>query len=209
MSKPKWLLNPKSGAVMACSDLLLKNGKGLVPCKQDGTPLATYDMSEDGVMEAPYLLNPLTGAIMPWSLLLSRKEGLIPCDDQDHANRILLNLGKDELVSGPVSEPESTEETETAVGLYDDEPETSFDADPEPEQEEEERGTVIDEMADIEIPPHIDAMTNKKDLVKYAKDNFDEKLDLRVNITMLKEQVALLELQNAQDQDDLSMVTMA
>lgn len=227
MSKPKFLLNPKSGAVMACTDLLLKLGNGLVACKKDGTPLETYTVNDDeDVIESNFLLNPVSGALVPWSLLLARKEGLIPCNDRDHANRILLNLGKDELVQEPASvtsigatkDVKSTEKvdldqekipgTET-VGLTDteetiDETQQLTDEDDAPRED----GIELEELVDIKIPKHIDEMTNKKKIVKYVKDTFGEALDARVNITMLKEQATMLYNESQQDGSKLDEVSM-
>lgn len=226
MSKPQYLLNPKSGAVMPCTELLLKLGNGLVACNKEGQPLNTYSLEDDDdVMQSNFLLNPVTGAILPWSLLLARKEGLIPCNNRDHANSILLNLGKDELVvaSATVTSINATKDKDVkldtdqeTVGL--DSPEAQ--AEPESEiyaseldadQEEVKKDDGIDlsEIVEMTIPEHIDAMTNKKDIVKYVKENFDESLDARVNITMLKEQAAMLYNEKNQDNDKLEEVSMA
>jgi hypothetical protein len=232
MSKPQYLLNPKSGAVLACTDLLLRLGNGLVACKKDGTPLETYTVNDDeDVVESNFLLNPVSGALVPWSLLLARKEGLIPCNDRDHANRILLNLGKDELVQEPATvtsigatvsatkDVQSTEKvdldqekipgTET-VGLADtaetiDETQQLTD---EPEETAQEDGIELEELVEVVIPEHIDVMTNKKKIVKYVKDEFGENLDARVNITMLKEQAAMLYNESKQDDSKLDEVSM-
>lgn len=228
MSKPKFLLNPKSGAVLACTDLLLKLGNGLVACKKDGTPLETYTVNEDeDVVESNFLLNPVSGALVPWSLLLARKEGLIPCNDRGHANRILLNLGKDDLVqeSATVTSIGATKDVQAAkkvdldqekipgtetVGLADtaetiDETQQLTDDEEDIPQED---GIELEELVDVVVPKHIDEMTNKKTIVKYVKDTFQENLDARVNITMLKEQAAMLYNESKQDETKLDEVSM-
>lgn len=198
MSRPKFLLNPANGAVVVCTDLLLKMRKGYIACEEDGTPLGSYSAGDDvgADTESPFLLNPTNGAVMPWSLLLANKEGMIPCNSQEHANSILLNLGRDDLVPGG-NAPVDDDAPETEVEVASDEP------------EQIETGTDINELVDVKIPEHIDKFTNKKNLVKYAKDNFNETLDARVNLTMLKEQVAMLELNAQAEEEDISKLSMA
>lgn len=227
MSKPKYLLNPKSGAVMPCTELLLKLGSGLVACNKEGEPLNTYSLAdEDDVIQSNFLLNPVSGAILPWSLLLARKEGLIPCNDREHANSILLNLGKDELVQEPAQvisigatkdkkveldtdqensapEDDGSDVAPPVAGLEDTEGDGAGTVGP------VDDGTDLSELVELTIPSHIDEMTNKKKIVAYVKKEFGESLDVRVNITMLKEQAAMLYNEKNQDETKLDDVSMA
>ena len=221
MSKPTHLLNPKSGAVMPCTDLLLKLGNGLVACRKDGTPMNTYSLAdEDDIIQCPFFLNPISGSIMPWSLLLARKEGLIPCNDRDHANSILLNLGKDELVIAPATvssigaTPTKPVDVEVDTGQENvglDVPEEV--AEPEHANLEDDKvkddGIDLSEIVEMTIPEHISEMTNKKKIVAYVSKEFGETLDSRVNITMLKEQAAMLFNEKNQDESKLEEVSMA
>lgn len=206
--KPKYLLNPKSGAVFPATELLLVKGTGLVACEQDGTPLSTYDARDDDeVIESPFVLNPVTGAVLPWSLLLARQEGLIPCDDQEHANRILKNLGHDELIQGLAEgaeepSPEADTGTTDTVGLEAVETETKD------ETEAEEAGTSLEEIADVTVPEAIKDMT-KKQIVAHCMENYGEKLDARLNRTMLLEQATMLINSADITEDDIEKISMA
>lgn len=215
MSKPKYLLNPKSGAVFPATDLLLKKATGLVACEQDGTPLSSYDaLDDEDVMESAFLLNPVSGAVIPWSLLLARQEGLIPCDNQDHANRILKNLGKDELISelADAGEPDIPERAEVAglstnATTEEAPPEESAGEETETEPAGVEDGIHLDEIVNLEIPEILKDMT-KKQIAAYAMENFGEKLDTRVTIKTLQEQAAML-MKNAElNTDDIEAISM-
>lgn len=219
--KPKFLLNPKSGAVFPATDLLLKKATGLVACEKDGTPLSTYDIrDDDDIVESPYLLNPVTGAVLPFSLLLARQEGLIPCDDQEHANRILKNLGRDELITelADAAETEIQPEAEETPGLQGRGTVASAeDAAGEPEatgdtgesEAGEEAGTNIEELVPVGVPDEIKDMT-KKQIVAYCMENFGEKLDGRLNRTMLLEQATMLiNSKSVVDEEEIEKISMA
>jgi hypothetical protein len=218
--KPKYLLNPKSGAVFPATDLLLQKATGLVACEQDGTPLSSYDVnSDDDIIESPFLLNPVTGAVLPFSLLLARQEGLIPCDDYDHANRILKNLGRDELITEladaseaaiqPEAESPGLHGRDTEASAEEEVGETEAAGDAGQSEAGEEEGTNIEDLVPVGVADEIKDFT-KKQIVAYCMENFGEKLDARLNRTMLLEQATMLiNSRSAVSEDEIEKISMA
>lgn len=194
----KFLRNRNTGVVLPRTDLLDKHPH-LVPCDGAGRPIH----SMDNAPQTPYLMNPVTKTIDPWSPALANTPGMIGVNTPEEGREILQALGAIGEQRAEAAEPFGTLGATHAVGDLEERGQPAGLQPPEPppaatgarDAETEDAGEQPESQTEDPADPFegIDlAAMDKEGLKQFALDQFDEKMDGRLAEEALRQQVAVM-----------------
>lgn len=185
----QYVLNTSTGGVFEATPKLMSR-KGFMPCDADGKPLGGASIEQGNDKPADYLLNPATGAILNYTLLLAKQPGLIPVASEEEGKKIFAQLSGENPEAAPeVEEPAAPlQKEETAPSVLD---------------EDEKAEALREDDSDLEVPEFLMDM-KKAELVQYAMENHGETLNSRNSLRVLRESVAVM-IQKSQNNADAAM----
>lgn len=186
------LKNMKTGVIFPFSQLLHENRPDLLECDEHGNP--THQAASE--VNAPFLLNPVTGKLVSYSPQMGSRLGWIPVQSADHAEQVMADLGGSEANVRPQGlQPPAQDAGETQDKQAATQQDEGEEQDESASQTEETPPAKVDQ-GDIELAERLEnadiSKMNRKQLGSLVKE-LDEELETETgDLTLIREQVQVL-----------------
>lgn len=180
----RFLKNMKTGVIFPFTVTLHENRPDLLECDENGTLTHTAGPAEQ---TAPFLLNPVTGAIVAYSPQMGTRLGWVPVQNSDHAEQVMADLGGSTVPSKPQGLKPPNEQLEDVSQAAEELGEAEHYLAGAKEEVAEEQSDFVKELQDLDI-----SKMQRQALGKLVKD-LDEELDVNEgDIAVVREQVQVL-----------------